>query len=127
MVSFQAVMALMALMAVKHFCADFLFQTAAIARGKAGRHRWLTPLLLHAGGHAVLTLIIALLAFPQLWWVAVAEFVVHAAIDRGKVIAGNKARIDVSMTAYWWLLGFDQMLHQLTNVAIVGIFLAPRV
>lgn len=125
MVSFKAVMVLMAVMAIKHFCADFLFQTAALARGKAARHRWLAPTLLHAGGHAVLTLIIALLAFPQFWWVAVAEWVVHAGIDRGKVIAGNKAGIDMSMTAYWWLLGFDQMLHQLTNVAIVGIFLAP--
>lgn len=125
MVSFQAVMVLMAVMAIKHFCADFLFQTATLARGKAARHRWLAPLLLHAGGHALLTLLIALSAFPQFWWVAAVELVVHAAIDRGKVIAGNKARIDISMTAYWWLLGFDQLLHQLTNVAIVGIFLAP--
>lgn len=125
MVSLKAVMVLMAVMAIKHFCADFMFQTAALARGKAARHRWLAPLLLHAGGHAVLTLVVAVLAFPQLWWVAAAEFVVHAGIDRGKVIAGNMARIDMSMTAYWWLLGFDQMLHQLTNVAIVGIFLAP--
>lgn len=125
MVPFKAVMVLMAVMAIKHFCADFLFQTAGIARGKAARQRWLTPLLLHALGHAVLTLVVAILAFPQFWWVAVVEFVVHAGIDRAKVIAGNKARIDTSMTAYWWLLGFDQMLHQLTNVAIVGIFLAP--
>lgn len=125
MVQFKAVMILMTVMAIKHFCADFLFQTAAIARGKAAQRRWLAPLLLHALGHATLTLVVALLAFPRLWWVAAVEFVVHAGIDRAKVIAGNRARIDTSMTAYWWLLGFDQMLHQLTNVAIVGIFLAP--
>lgn len=125
MVPLKAVMVLMAVMAVKHFCADFLLQTAAIARGKAAQQRWLAPLLLHALGHAALTLVIAILFFPALWWVAAVEFVVHAGIDRAKVIAGNKARIDTSMTAYWWLLGFDQMLHQLTNIAIVGAFFAP--
>ena len=28
------------------------------------------------------------------------------------------------MTEYWWLMGFDQFLHQLTNIVLVLAFLA---
>lgn len=118
--------ALMCVMAAKHFCADFLFQTNAIAKGKAADRDWAVPLFLHALGHAGLTLLIALLVCPALWWVAPIEFVVHAAIDRGKAIVGRNAQLDIGKAEFWWLLGFDQFLHQLTNVLIVFGFLVGR-
>jgi Protein of unknown function (DUF3307) len=116
--------ALMCVMAAKHFCADFLFQTNWIARGKAGADHWLLPLLVHALGHAVLTLAIALVLYPSLWWFALLEFVVHALIDRGKALIGRRAALDAGKAEFWWLLGFDQFLHQLTNILIVSGFLA---
>lgn len=124
MVSLDGALGLMAAMAVKHFCADFLFQTSAVARGKAAAHHWFRPLLIHALGHALVTLVIALVIVPSLWWIAAVELVVHAGIDRAKVLAGNRAKLDTTMPAFWWLFGFDQLLHQLTNVAIVGALLA---
>ncbi|UDL94711.1 MULTISPECIES: DUF3307 domain-containing protein [Lichenihabitans] len=116
--------ALMCVMAAKHFCADFLFQTAWIARGKAGTDNWVLPLMLHAGGHAALTLLIALLLYPKLWWFAPLELVVHAVIDRAKAVVGRRAALDAGQAEFWWLLGFDQFLHHLTNILIVSGFLA---
>ena len=116
--------ALMVVMAAKHFCADFLLQTSWIAKGKAAPRGWLLPLALHAGGHALLTLLIALLLFPRLWWLAPVEFVVHFGIDRAKALVGQRKPLNPGMTEYWWLLGFDQFLHQLTNVALVVAFVA---
>lgn len=123
-IPFPTAVALMAAMAVKHFVADFLFQTSSIARGKAARENWLVPLLLHAGGHAAITLVIALAFFPRAWWVAGVELVIHALIDRGKVMVGDNAHLDPKMSRFWWLFGFDQLLHNLTDVAIIGVFLS---
>ena len=124
LVPLGTVTALMVVMAAKHFCADFLFQTSWIAKGKSAAHGWLLPLALHAAGHAALTLLIVLLLFPRLWWLAPLEFVVHASIDRAKVLVGRRKTLDASMTEYWWLIGFDQFLHQLTNVVLVLAFVA---
>ena len=118
------VTALMVVMAAKHFCADFLLQTSWIAKGKSAAKGWALPLTLHAGGHAALTLLIALLLFPRLWWLAGVEFAVHFAIDRAKALVGRRRELDATMTEYWWLIGFDQLLHQLTNVALVVAFVA---
>lgn len=123
LVPLGTVTALMVVMAAKHFCADFLFQTSWIAKGKSARHGWPVPLAIHAGGHAVLTLLIALILVPRLWWLAPLDFVVHASIDRAKVLVGQRRTLDASMTEYWWLIGFDQFLHQITNVALVAAFL----
>ena len=124
LVPLGTVTALMVVMAAKHFCADFLFQTAWIAKGKSSDRGWRLPLALHAGGHAVITLLVALLLFPRLWWIAPIEFVVHAIIDRVKVVVGRRQALDPGKTGFWWLFGFDQCLHQLTNILIVYAFLA---
>ncbi|WP_246731362.1 DUF3307 domain-containing protein [Methylocapsa sp. S129] len=107
-------------MALKHFVADFALQPKWIAHGKERREGWLAPLALHAFGHAVLTLCVVLVVAPHLWWLALADFVVHAAIDRGKTLIAQRGGWCVDKAGFWWLLGFDQFLHQVTNVAIVA-------
>ncbi len=124
LVPLGTVTALMVVMAAKHFCADFLFQTNWIAAGKARQHGWMVPLLLHAFGHALLTFLIALALFPRLWWLAPLELVLHAAIDRLKVIVARRQELNATKAEFWWLLGFDQFLHHLTNILIVAMFLA---
>lgn len=114
----------MVAMAVKHFLADFVLQTSSVARGKAAEHNWLGCLSLHAGLHAAGTLVVALVFAAVTWWVAPVEFVVHAAIDRGKVLLSRTLDLDIRAPGFWWLFGFDQLLHGLTNIAIVGVFLA---
>jgi hypothetical protein len=112
--------ALLLVLALKHFVADFLFQTHWIALGKEGRRNWLTPLAIHVLGHTILTLLIALVIAPRLWWLALVDLVVHATIDRGKGFVGCRMGLDVSKYQYWWLLGFDQFLHQVTNIALAA-------
>lgn len=124
LVPLATVTALMIVVTAKHFCADFLFQTNWIAAGKAARTGWLVPLLVHVAGHAILTLAITIVVAPRLWWLSAVEFVVHAVIDRAKVLIGRQQRLDPAKAEFWWLLGFDQFLHHVTDIAIVFAFLA---
>ena len=114
--------ALLVVMALKHFVADFLFQTGWIAHGKEGRKGWLTPLIVHVLGHGILTLLIALVVAPHLWWLALVDVVIHAAVDRGKATVVNRCYWDFTKAQFWWLLGFDQLLHQITNIALAAAF-----
>jgi hypothetical protein len=114
--------ALLLVLALKHFVADFLLQTHWIALGKEGRDGWFRPLAIHVLGHAGLTLLIALVVAPRLWWLALVDLVIHASVDRGKALIGHRCGWDVTKTKYWWLLGFDQFLHQCTNVALAAAF-----
>ena len=104
--------------AVKHYAADFLFQTSWMAHGKEKPHHWLTALAVHALCHAVLSLAILVVVSPRLWWLAACDFTVHFAIDRGKAMIAATNRWQPTQPQFWWLLGFDQMLHQLTNIGL---------
>jgi hypothetical protein len=109
---------LAAVMATKHYVADFLFQTNWIARGKDCPAGWVRPLLVHVLGHAVLTLLIALVVAPRLWWLALVDFAIHFTVDRGKGLICQLTRWTPQDKRFWWLLGLDQYLHQLTNILI---------
>lgn len=109
---------------LKHFLGDFVFQTRWMARGKERTKGWFVPLCAHAGCHAVLTLGIALWIAPRLWWIALMEFVIHAAIDRGKSLISLRAKLTIEKPAFWWLFGFDQFLHQVTNIIVAASLVA---
>lgn len=110
--------------AFKHFVADFVFQNSWIACGKDGREGWLTPLVTHALVHGGLTLLIALAVAPRLWWLGVLDAAIHFAIDRGKTLVGRWGRWSAQQSPYWWLLGFDQFLHQATNIGLAAFLLS---
>jgi hypothetical protein len=113
---------LIAIFSVKHFLADFVLQTGWIAIGKDCRNDWARPLAVHAAIHAGLALVIVLIVAPRLWWLALVDFVVHFAIDRGKSISGRWGGWTPQDARYWWLFGFDQLLHQFTNIGLaVGL------
>ena len=73
MVSIAFAVTLMVTMALKHFVADFLLQTAGIAKGKAADRGWFVHLGVHAGCHAAGTLAVALVVAPATWWLTPAE------------------------------------------------------
>lgn len=114
--------ALLLVMALKHFVADFLLQTNWIAHGKERVEGWQGPLAVHVLCHASLTLLIALAIAPRLWWLALVDLVVHTIIDRSKTVVGNWSRCEKTQARYWWLFGFDQFLHQVTNIALAAAF-----
>lgn len=111
--------ALLIVMAAKHYAVDFVGQTDWMARGKERIVGWQTPLAAHVGLHALATLGIALLFKPALWWIALVDLVAHGLIDRGKAVVSHRTRFAITDPRFWWLMGFDQFLHQVTNVALV--------
>ncbi len=110
---------LLVLMAAKHYAVDFVAQTEWMARGKERVTGWQAPLAVHAGSHALATLVIALLFKPALWWIALVDLAVHGLIDRGKSLIAQRTRFPMTDPRFWWLMGFDQFLHQVTNVGLV--------
>jgi Protein of unknown function (DUF3307) len=108
---------------VKHFAADFLFQTNWMASGKEQKQGWLLPLSTHAGIHGALTLALMLSLQPSLWWLGPVDFVVHGVIDRGKGLATRNLGLTLKDAGWWWLLGLDQALHALTHFSYIAALL----
>lgn len=105
---------------IKHFIADYLLQFAWMIKGKQSFSH--PGGYVHAAVHVVGTVIILkIAALPALIIVpiAIAEFVVHYALDYGKVRFGKDISSTKNPRMYWALNGFDQLLHQLTYVAII--------
>jgi hypothetical protein len=105
-------------MTLKHFIADFLLQTNWIARGKERRAGWFGPLAIHVLIHTAFTLVIALVIAPRLWWLALVDLVIHSCVDRAKSLVLQWGRWDTTRARFWHLLGFDQFLHQVTNIGL---------
>ena len=109
---------LLAAFTLKHALADFVLQTTWMARGKEARAGWVAPLLAHATVHAGMTLAIALAVAPGAWWLSLVDLVVHATLDRAKAFVTLRVRWCPDQPQFWWLLGVDQALHQLTHIAL---------
>ncbi|MGA2043788.1 MAG: DUF3307 domain-containing protein [Roseiarcus sp.] len=121
-VPFWPFCALLLAMAVKHFVADFLLQTNWIARGKERPTGWAAPLAVHALIHGGCTLLIALAVAPRLWWLGPADLAIHWTIDRAKTLVSLRGGWSADQAAFWWVIGFDQLLHQATNIALAAAF-----
>lgn len=106
--------------ALKHYLADFVMQTNWMARGKEQPTGWLRPLLVHVACHAGLTLALAFVFAPRLWWLALVDFGIHFGVDRSKTALSQWGGWKPDRPQFWWLLGFDQFLHQLTNIALAA-------
>ena len=106
---------------LKHFLADFVLQPGWMAKGKAAALGWQIPLALHAAIHGMLTYALVLFLEPSFWWMAILDFAVHFAIDRGKAVASLHWNANPAQSVYWWLFGADQMLHQLTHLVFALI------
>ncbi len=116
----QAVVALLALFAIKHFIFDFLLQKSFHYENKG--------IYGHPGGlaHAALQgigTIIALWFFADIVWcllMAMFDFLVHYHVDWAKTNINQKYNLTPNDEKFWWLLGLDQLLHSLTYVVIIG-------
>ena len=115
----SAAITLLALLLVKHFICDFVLQTPwqIAEKGIYGAPGG----IVHSGIHIAGTLV-ALLAVQTPLSVTlpvlIAEFAVHYHIDWGK--EQTVRRLDWRSGARFWnAMGFDQLLHGLTYLAIV--------
>jgi len=109
---------------LKHFVADYLYQTPIMLAGKGSlRH---PGGYLHAGLHALLSLPVLLLAglpLPAVAGLALAEFVVHYALDFSKAHYGAKVHMNQDPRGFWALHGLDQFAHQLTYLVMIAVAL----
>lgn len=105
---------------VKHFVADFPLQNRYMLQKKRSDWSFIPPLAAHCAIHAGLTTVIVSMIQPHLWWLGVADFVVHFTMDRIKAGPRYLGRFsDVSKMGFWVALGFDQMVHHLTHIWII--------
>lgn len=109
---------------LKHYAADFLMQSDAMIAGKANLRA--PGGYVHAGIHAGFSLVVLLLC--GIGWLlalglALGEFVIHYALDFAKVHYSRGVHPERQTKKYWALFGLDQLLHQLTYVAMVALAL----
>lgn len=114
-----AAITLFALLLVKHFVCDFVLQTPwqIAQKGIYGAPGG----LVHSGIHIAGTLLALLAVMPPLSTIAtvlVVEFLVHYHIDWSKEQTVRRLNWRVG-ARFWNAIGFDQLLHSLTYLAIV--------
>lgn len=112
----------MTLLLTKHFLADYVFVTRRMLEekgyfGKIGGFQ-------HAGVHASLTAIVLLPFLVDykdiLTAIVLLEFFIHYYIDITKGYVGRVYQLSMTQKSFWVLMGFDQLLHHITYVAIAG-------
>jgi Protein of unknown function (DUF3307) len=122
----SAAIALLALLLVKHFIGDFVLQTKwqVHQKGIYGAPGGLVHSAIHVAGTLV-ALIAVMAPVSLIVPVLIAEYIVHYHIDWGKeqVVRALDWR---DGARFWNAMGFDQLLHGLTYIAIV-VYVMGRV
>ena len=114
---------LLSLLLICHFLADFTpLSTGWMLKAKQfGKP--LFPILIHASVHAILMLVVLLFFTEPVKALQLAgiQLTAHFLIDtwKGRMSFWFPLLQDPTKTGYWALLGFDQLLHQLTIVGMV--------
>lgn len=110
---------------IKHFAADYLFQTPWIISGKGHFDR--PGGYVHAAIHIIGTapaLIYVGLGGGLVALLLAAEFVIHFAVDHLKALQARMRPQSPSSARFWAMHGADQLAHHLTYSAI--LFVAMR-
>lgn len=123
--SAATVLAVFAVLELKHYVFDYVLQTPYqfLNKGTYGHPGG----LIHAGLHAVGTLAAFLVIAPPLLLgaaIIAGEFVVHYHVDWTKEALLRTLKLKPTDGEYWRIYGADQLAHHLTYVAIAAL-LAP--
>jgi Protein of unknown function (DUF3307) len=112
----------LALLEIKHFACDFVLQTAFLYRnkGKYGHPAGFVHAGLHAAGSLPAILLVIQSAGLAAAIVAV-EFLVHYHVDWLKLYIDKRYRLGINQSVYWMIFGLDQLIHQITYVAILAV------
>jgi hypothetical protein len=127
---------------IKHFLADYIFQTQYHLKKFLPTWEFFIPLLSHCVVHGSFTAIVVLTINPYMWWLILVDILVHFVMDRIKAGPKYLGRFK-SLSAkeyneleslpnsrevykkkkenlfFWWSLGIDQMVHHLTDIYII--------
>ena len=149
----QILFVLLAWLKVKHFLADYPLQTPYMLKKFAPGWDFMRPLLAHVGVHGLFTYLLCRFLNPAMWWLCFVDMGVHFVMDRIKAGpkylgrfkalsppefkavfdtinnatdagAVNKAKSKLrGNTIFWWSLGFDQMVHGITDLFVLYMIL----
>ncbi len=111
---------LLLLLQTKHLIVDWILQPSWMWKNKGTYGHY--GGILHAAFNAVFTVLCFSLVTNQYILVFFIDFILHYHIDWAKM---NVTRITkwgpTTHPEFWWLTGFDQYLHQVTYILIVGL------
>jgi hypothetical protein len=115
------------LLQLKHFLCDFVFQTdwQAKYKGIYGHPAGLA----HCGIHALGTIACLLLlqaAFSVVIGLTLAEYAIHYHTDWAKERITRRAGWTPATHIFWIALGADQLIHQLTYLAMAAVLALVR-
>jgi Protein of unknown function (DUF3307) len=119
----EAILALMTVLAIKHFVLDFITQTPYqwMNKGTYGHPGG----ILHSGLHALVTVMLLLFFTSNIALIAligVFEFIVHYHMDWAKMNLNKRKGWAANTHAEFWVLtGFDQFVHSMTYIVILAI------
>lgn len=113
------VLLLVCLLQIKHMFADFYLQTPKMLSGRGeyfhvGRAQ-------HAAVHVVGSVLVFLIFGAPLSFIliiAALEWIIHFNIDFAKASYSDKKNLQPNQAAYWRAAGLDQLLHNLTYLAM---------
>ena len=114
----------LALFALKHFVADFVLQTRWMMteKGHYGRLGGIAHATVHMGSSVPALVVLG--AGPLAASILILfEGAVHYHLDFLKESISRRLAMDPSHKGFWILLGADQLLHQLTYILIVFLFI----
>jgi len=122
MTDIQLIVLLLALLGLKHFIVDFPLQKEYQWKNKGTYGH--PGGLLHAGLHGLGTMIVMGILFVSpagIILLGLADAVIHYHIDWAKMrLNAHFGWGPTTHEQFWTLLGFDQLLHWLTYVAMIG-------
>ena len=112
----------LALLEIKHFVCDFVLQTAYLYRNKGiyGHPAGFIHAGLHAAGSLPAILILTHSAGLAAAILAV-EFLIHYHVDWLKLYLDKHYRLGINQSIYWMIFGADQLIHQITYIAILAV------
>ncbi len=118
-----SILILLSLLQIKHMFADYFLQTRIMLEGR-GAYLHLGRAL-HALVHAVGSLICLVFLGTPPWLtlaLVAAEWIAHFHIDWGKAAFKENKAYGPADAGFWRAFGVDQLLHQLTYVAMVAVW-----
>jgi len=120
----STILTLLTLLVIKHFLADFVFQTNTMVmeKGIYGA-KWG---IYHSAVHAFLTGIVFYTVLVDLYSIVLIAFidgVVHYHIDWAKMNINKNRKLTPADQPFWFWLGLDQLAHYLTYIGLVALIL----
>jgi hypothetical protein len=110
----------LAVFQLKHFLCDFVLQTQSQieAKSRYGHPGGVVHAGLHCLGSLPALLVVSARPLP-IGGLLICEFLIHYHSDWGKARLDRRYALMNSQARYWILFGLDQLIHQMTYLAMV--------